>query len=139
MTAKLDSVNGQLTIYTGMYGVIQEKVFKYKFDPAKTSVLIDSLRAGKDSASVLSSVNTKSADSLKMLIVQNKELVTQIDSIKLAWDKEKNLVPAEEMAYAKAIGGLKQLKELLDQKIITDPEFATLKKKYIQVLQDSNP
>ena len=53
LTAQLDSVSGVLLKYTGMHSVLQEKVFHYNFDPAKTSFLIDSLRTSRDSVSVL--------------------------------------------------------------------------------------
>jgi hypothetical protein len=135
LTAQLDSVSGELTRYTGMYGVLQEKVFHYNFDPAKTSFLIDSLRSSRDSVSVLAA-GTKSmaSDSVLMLIKDNKTLMAKIDSIKIAWEKEKTFIPAEEIENAKVITGLKQLKELLDEKIISDAEFITLKKKYVMKL-----
>ena len=53
LTAKLDSVSRELTRYTGMYGILYEKVFHYQFLPEKTSFLIDSLRTSRDSVSVL--------------------------------------------------------------------------------------
>ena len=132
LTAKLDSVSLELARYTSMYGVLYEKVFHYQFLPEKTSFLIDSLRTSRDSASVLlSGASTLSKDSIMMLMKDNKTLAAKIDSIKLAWEKEKTAIPAEETENAKTITGLKQLKELLDEKIITDAEFLTLKKKYV--------
>jgi len=135
LTLQLDSVSGELVKYTGMYSVLQEKVFHYQFDPTKTSFLIDSLRTSRDSASVLlTGAGTHSKDSIMMLLKENKTLSAKVDSIKLAWEKEKTFIPAEDIENAKVITGLKQLKELLDDKIITDAEFLTLKKKYVEKL-----
>jgi hypothetical protein len=132
LTLQLDSVSGELVKYTGMYSVLQEEVFHYKFDPAKTAFLIDSLRSSRDSVSVLAvGTNSMAADSIMMLMKENKTLMAKIDSVKLAWEKEKTLIPAEDIENAKTITGLKQLKELLDEKIITDAEFLSLKKKYV--------
>jgi hypothetical protein len=132
LAVQLDSVSGELIKYTGMYSVLQEEVFHYKFDPAKTAFLIDSLRSSRDSVSALAvGINSMAADSISMLMIENKTLMAKIDSVNLAWEKEKALIPAEEIENAKTITGLKQLKELLDNKIITDAEFLTLKKKYV--------
>jgi len=130
LTAKLDSVSGELTRYTGMYSVLYEKVFQ--FLPEKTSFLIDSLRTSRDSVSVLTGgTNSMASDSVLMLMKENKTLMAKIDSVQLAWEKEKTFIPAEDIENAKVIMGLKQLKELLDEKIISDAEFLTLKKKYV--------
>jgi len=134
LTAQLDSVSGELVKYTGMYSVLQEKVFQYQFDPEKTSFLIDSLRTSRDSVSVLTGAKSMASDSVLMLMKDNKMLMAKIDSVKLAWEKEKTFIPADEIENAKTISGLKQLKELLDDKIITDAEFLTLKKKYVMKL-----
>lgn len=132
LTLKLDSISVELARYTGMYSVLYDKVFHYQFMPEKTAFLIDSLRSSRDSVSVLT-VGTKSmaSDSVLMLLKENKVLMAKIDSVKLAWEKEKTLIPVEDIENAKVITGLKQLKELLDEKIITDAEFITLKKKYV--------
>lgn len=141
LTAKLDSVNAVTGKYTVMYNVLKDSVLKYQFDPEKTAFLIDSLKTTRSAAAViLSTDTTKNAmvsDSIKVLLKQNVELTAKIDSIKSAWNAEKTAIPvisAEELDYAKAITSLKQLKEFLDAKIITDAEFATLKKKYIDKL-----
>jgi len=135
LTVQLDSVSGELTKFTGMYNAIKDKVFKYQFDPAKTSFLIDSLRSSRDSASVLlTGTLSLGKDSLIMLIKENKTLIAKIDSIKMAWEKEKVYIPEDEIESAKAITGLKKLKELFDDKIITDAEFLILKKKYVDKL-----
>jgi ribosomal protein L16 Arg81 hydroxylase len=115
-----------------MYGVLYEKVFHYQFLPEKTSFLIDSLRTSRDSVSVLiAGTNSMASDSVLMLMKENKTLMAKIDSTKIAWEKEKIFIPADEIENAKTISGLKQLKQLLDDKIISDAEFLTLKKKYV--------
>ena len=142
LTAKLDSVNTVNSKYMVMYNVLKDSLIKYQFDPEKTVFLLDSLKSSRSAAAMmLNDTDKQAADSIKMLvkqktelIKQNAELTSKIDSIKTAWTAEKNavpVIPAEELEYAKAITGLKQLKELLEAKIITDAEFATLKKKYI--------
>jgi hypothetical protein len=132
MTLQLDSVTGELARYTGMYGVLYEKVFHYRFLPEKTSFLIDSLRSSRDSLTTLPvGINSMASDSVLMLLKENKELTAKIDSVKLAWEKEKTFIPAEEVQRARVVNDLKQLKELLDDKIITDAEFLALKKKYV--------
>lgn len=138
LTAKYDSVNALVGKYAVMYNVIKDSVIRYQFDPEKTGFLLDSLNASRGAASALMfNANIQSADSIKILQKQNTVLISEIDSLKTAWNAEKNAgpcVPAEELENAKAITGLKQLKELLDARIITDEEFVILKKKYIEKL-----
>jgi hypothetical protein len=129
LTAKNDSLSGVVSSYTGMYNVLKDSVFKYQFDPAKTSFLIDSLRATRSAESALLSGSSQvSKDSVIMLMKENKTLSAKIDSLRRAWNDEKNAVPVISTEE------LKQLKELLDSKIISDSEFATLKKKYVEKL-----
>jgi hypothetical protein len=137
LTHQLDSVSKDLVKYVGVYDAIKEKVLHYNFDPTRTAYLIDSLKATRDStAALLSAVpkSTTTSDSLYMVLKESTLLKAKIDSIKVAWGKEKSAIPAEELEKAKALSGLKQLKELLDTKIITDAEFLTLKKKYLEKL-----
>lgn len=132
LSLKLDSVSGELARYTGIYSVLYEKVFHYRFMPEQISFLIDSLRSSRDSVSVpMGGAKSMASDSVLMLLKENKVLMAKIDSVKLAWEKEKSFIPSEEIAKAKVFKDLKQLKELLDAKIISDAEFLTLKKKYI--------
>ena len=137
LTLKLDSANGELIKYASVYNTIKEKVFHYNFDPTKLSFLIDSLRAYNDSTSLLLSVmpkSTASADSLILLIKENTMLKATIDSMKVAWEKNLVAQSGEEIEKLKAISSLKQLKELLDAKIITDVEFMAKKMKYLDKL-----
>lgn len=137
LTHQLDSVSKELVKYVGVYEAIKEKVLHYNFDPTRTAYLIDSLKTTRDStAALLSAVpkSTSTSDSLYMVLKESTLLRAKIDSIKVAWGKEKSALSSEELERAKALGGLKQLKELLDTKIITDVEFVALKKKYLEKL-----
>jgi hypothetical protein len=130
LTLKADSLSKDLAKHLAAYAVIKEKVFHYNYDPAKMSFLLDSLRSSRDTTAALLS-GKASRDSVAVLVKDNKKLKANIDSIKTAWEKSKTYIPAEEAERAKAIGNLRQFKELLDAKIITDAEFLTLKKKYM--------
>ena len=137
LSLKLDSVSKELVKYVGVYNAIKEKVLHYNFDPTRSAYLIDSLKASRDSTSALLSAVPKSttkSDSLYLVLKESTLLKAKIDSIKVAWEKEKSAIPAEELERAKALSGLRELKELLDAKIITDAEFLAIKKKYLEKL-----
>lgn len=137
LTLQLDSAKGELIKYTSVYNTLKEKVFHYNFDPTKLSFLIDSLRAFNDSTSVLLSAmpkSTASADSMIILIKENTMLKAVIDSMKVAWENNRVAQSAEEIQKLMAISSLKQLKELLDAKIITEAEFMAKKLKYLDKL-----
>ena len=137
LTVQLDSVSKELVMYQGVYTTLKEKVIQYNFDPSRTGVLIDSLRTSRDSTSALSSnmaASKASSDSIFMVLNDNKILKNRCDSIKLALEKYKSDVTAEDVEKAKAIGSLKQLNELLASKIITAAEYTLLKKKYLEKL-----
>jgi hypothetical protein len=129
LTVQLDSVSKELEIYHGVYTTLKEKVFKYNFDPAKTSSLIDSLRTTRDSTfTQLSSVSASLQDSLTLVKKENTDLHAMLDSLGLGDDPAKALAK-QEADKEKAVAELKQLKELLDAGIITQEEFDTKKKK----------
>jgi hypothetical protein len=135
LSLQLDSVSKELVKYVGVYNAIREKVIHYKFDPTRSAYLIDSLKASRDSLSAVLSGIPKSktaSDSLYLVLKEINLLKARIDSIKIAWSLEKSAIPPEEIEKAKAISNLKQLKELLDAKIITDSEFLVIKKKYLE-------
>jgi hypothetical protein len=73
-------------------------------------------------------------DSLAILKNENKMLRASIDSMKVDWEKKVEIFTAGEVIRATAVNDLKQLKELLDAKIITITEFTVLKKKYLDKL-----
>jgi hypothetical protein len=136
VTHRLDSVSKEMVKYLGVYDAIKEKVLHYNFDPTRAAYLIDSLKASRDSSALLIAGAPKSqlpADSINILLKENVKLMVQIDSLKSALTLNLS-VPPEELEKAKALGNLKQLKELLDTKIITDAEFLAMKKKYLDKL-----
>jgi hypothetical protein len=109
----------------------------YNFDPTRSAYLIDSLKSNRDSTAALLNAKPKStaqADSVSMLLEENIFLKTKIDSVKTLYEQNKVIITAEEIERARVIGSLKQLKELLDAKIINDAEFVTLKGKYLNKL-----
>jgi len=137
LSLKLDSVSKELVKYIGVYNAIKEKVLYYNFDPTRSAYLIDSLKASRDSTSALLTAvpkSTTASDSLYLLLKESTLLKTRLDSVKNAWAKEKAFLSSGELERAKALSGLKELKELLDAKIITDTEFLAIKKKYLEKL-----
>ena len=135
LSLQLDSVSKELIKYLGVYNAISEKVIHYRFDPTRSAYLIDSLKASRDSASAVllgRPVAKSASDSLYVVLKESELLKARIDSLKTAWGLEKSAISPEEMEKAKAISNLKQLKELLDAKIITDAEFLVMKKKYLE-------
>ena len=136
LTSNLDSVSGELVKYISVYNTIKEKVIHYNFDPTRSSFLIDSLKAVRDSTALLATIpkTTASADSIAMLLKQTALLKEKADSIRTAWEKFRASISAEEMDKVKAVNNLKQLKELYDSKIISETEFIMLKKKYLEKL-----
>jgi hypothetical protein len=137
LALQLDSVSGELTKYMEVYNAIKDKVIHYSFDPTRSSYLIDSLKSVRDSAAVVLGavpISTAAADSVAMLVKENAMLKSKIDSVKIAWAKNMEAINAVDVDKVKAVSSLKQLRELLDSKIITEAEFTLLKKKYLEKL-----
>ena len=78
VTLQLESTSGELIKYTGVYNAIKEKVIHYNFDPTKTSYLIDSLKASRDSSAVILLSEPKPA----------------VDSSKIAEEKRNSAISA---------------------------------------------
>jgi hypothetical protein len=131
LNAKLDSTSKELEIYYGVYTTLKEKVFKYNFEPSKTSSLIDSLRTTRDST--FTQLSTTLKDSITFLKKENKILSATLDSLESGNNSNAELAK-QDAEKTKAIADLKQLKELLDAKIITQEEFDTKKKKLLEKL-----
>jgi hypothetical protein len=137
LTVQLDSLSKELVRYVGVYSTIKEKVIHYSFDPTRAAYLIDSLKASRDSTAAFLGGATKStanADSINALIKENTMLKDSINNMNKTWEKDRASLTQEEIDKAKTVNSLKQLKELLDNKIITEPEFIALKKKYLEKL-----
>jgi hypothetical protein len=117
LTLKLDSVSKDREVYYGVYTAIRDSIIKYNFNPSKTSFLIDSLQMGRNSTLAgFKGLTTSQKDSLKLILANNEQLKSKVDSLmKAGGDK------------AQLVAELKQLKELLDAKIITQAEFDSKK------------
>lgn len=130
-TSQLDSLTTELDKYLGVYTTLSEKVFKYNFDPTKTSFLIDSLRTTRDST--FTSATDVLEDSL--LLMKNKNIILQsnLDSLNSEAGQIEALAIQEQIKDA-AVNDLKELKELLDSGIITQEEFDDKKMKLLEKL-----
>jgi len=132
LTKKLDSVSKELVKYVGVYDTLKKKVVHYNFDPAKTSFLIDSLSSLRGSSSML--LTNAYTDSIAVLKKENLAMKTSINFANSDAEKAKLFMTQEEIDKAKVVGILKQYKELVDNKVLTDAEFLVLKKKYLDKL-----
>jgi hypothetical protein len=126
LTLKLDSVSKDYTKYFNVYAVVKDSVIKYNFDPAKSAVLIDSLKTSRNSAfakddAVIASLK----DSVSLLLVDKRKLQATIDSLSVK----------KEVDITKMAADLKLLKELFDSKTITQEEFDKQKAAVMQKYQ----
>lgn len=119
LSMDLDSVSKDLVVYKGLYTTIKEQVVLHDFDPADMGAIIDSLRTGRDATlSGLTATSKSLTDSVAVLTKENAALKEMMAVLQTAeGDKEK------------LVAELKQLKELLDAKIITQAEFDEKKTK----------
>ena len=122
LSVQLDSVSKDQKLYYGLYTTIKEKVILTDFDPAKMPQIIDSLRAGRDATFAgLTAASASLRDTLALLNQENTHLKAKLDSLAVAGNAvsaDKNQLTAE----------LKQLKDLLDTKILTQAEYEAKKK-----------
>jgi len=128
-TLQADSLTMELDKYLGVYTALTEKVFKYNFDPEKTSFLIDSLRTTRDST--FTSATDVLEDSLLLMKNKNLYLQSALDSLNLVAGQMDDLAIQEQIKDT-AVEDLKELKELLDSDIITQEEFDDKKKKLLE-------
>jgi hypothetical protein len=70
-------------------------------------------------------------DSIAVLLQENTLLKATVDSLKTAWEKNMVIMMSEEISRSNTVNYLKQLRELVDAKVITEAEFITIKKKYL--------
>lgn len=120
-TVLLDSLSKDLARHELMYTAVKEKVMKHDFDPARTAVVIDSLKANRDaSMSGLTKETRALSDTLTLVKQENTKLKASLSS----WE---NRAANNEQV----VTDLQQLKGLLDQKIITQPEFDQRKNKLL--------
>lgn len=121
LSMKLDSVSKVKDRYYQVYKTVSEKVVHYPFDPTKTSSIIDSIKMDRETTlSTLSTTSAEMTDSVRILKAENAKLQNGLQDMAAAQgDKEKIIVE------------LKQLKELLDEKIITQEEYNAKKAKLL--------
>jgi hypothetical protein len=129
LTKQLDSLTGVLAVYVGVYDTLKKKVVHYNFDPARTTILIDSLMTRRDSTSKVVIANCD--DTIAKLNKKYNTLKAFVDSAYSAVERSKAASVEAEIDRANAVTVLKQLRELVVAKILTEEEFATLKKKYL--------
>ena len=120
LSVQLDSISKDQKLYYGLYTTIKEKVILHDFDPAKMPQIIDSLKAGRDATFAgLTAASESLRDTLAILNQENKNLRAKLDSLTVGpGGADKSALIAE----------LKQLKELLDAKILTQAEYDAKKK-----------
>ncbi len=117
LSVERDSLSKERDLYYGVYAAIKDKVVLHEFDPAQMPQLIDSLRTNKDATiNGLMEASTSLQDSLANLTKENMELKEKLSELSTGGDK------------TSLITELKQLKELLDAKIITQAEYDDKKK-----------
>jgi len=132
---KLDSLSKNEQLYYGLYTTIKEKVLLKDFDPARLGLIIDSIRAESSSSKTSTTATTAALttvtdhsdhlrDSLSMLTHENKSLVAKVDSMSLA------IHTMERMNADKVrlVSELKDLKGLLDSKLISQSDYESKKK-----------
>jgi hypothetical protein len=140
LTASLDSVTKNEVLYYGLYTTIKEKILLKDFDPTRLGLIIDSIRAIKgtpasmDASSkspvttaVLTTTHDPSPslrDSLSVITRENKLLVTRADSLELAI----HTMERNNMDKLRLVSELKDLKGLLDSKLISPSDYETKKK-----------
>jgi len=113
LTTQVDSLSKERALYYGLYEVIKEKVLLTDFDPARFDKIVDSVRSSRDSATLLAGAPvSRLRDSLSTMNSQNMQLKEKVDSL--------SLITADK---SKLMNELKDLKSLLDAKIITQMEY----------------
>jgi hypothetical protein len=140
LTASLDSVTKNEILYYGLYTTIKEKILLKDFDPNRLGLIIDSIRAingapasldGAQKLPVTTAVLTTThdpspsiRDSLSVMAKENKLLVMKADSLELAI----HTMERNNMDKLRLVSELKDLKGLLDSKLISASDYETKKK-----------
>ena len=121
LTGQVDSISKDRALYYGIYTTIKEKVLLKDFDPARFPQILDSIRASRDSAtSLLHAPMASLRDSLSMATQENIRLKARVDSMSVAITNHAD--------KTKLVAELKDLKSLLDSKVITQAEYDAKKK-----------
>ena len=118
LTMQVDSLSKERALYYGLYEVIKEKVLLTDFDPARFDKIVDSVRSSRDSATILAGAPVAGLrDSLATITKQNLQMKEKLDSLSLT-----------SVDKSKLMNELKDLKSLLDAKVITQAEYDEKKK-----------
>jgi hypothetical protein len=115
-------LNKTMIGYKSMYLTIKERIVHHDFDPADASFIIDSLKINRNKE--FSGMTLSLKDSLNGLIQENAKLKATVQNM-IVIKNSRSLI----------IYDLKQLKELLDEKIINQEEFIEKKAKLLEKLQ----
>jgi hypothetical protein len=135
LIAKLDSVTKNEQVFYGLYTTIKEKVLLKDFDPARLGLIIDSIRAtstpqhnttSATTAALTSTIEPTSPikDSLSLLVQENKLLTTKVDSMAV----EIQTIDRKNADKVRLVSELKDLKGLLDSKLISQSDYESKKK-----------
>jgi len=133
LTHQLDSVSKELVKYVAVYDTLKKKVIHYNFDPARTTYLIDSLKMRPIDSTYIK-LSTAYADTIAVLKKQNAVMKASLDFTNSDAEKTKVFLTQEEIDKAKTLTTLKQYRDLVDAKVLTEAEFIALKKKYLDKL-----
>jgi hypothetical protein len=133
LTHQLDSVSKELVKYVAVYDTLKKKVIHYNFDPARTTYLIDSLKMRPIDSTYIK-LSTAYADTIAVLKKQNAAMKASLDFTNSDAEKTKVFMTQAEIDQAKTLNTLKQYRELVDAKVLTEAEFIALKKKYLDKL-----
>ena len=133
LTHQLDSVSKELVKYVAVYDTLKKKVIHYNFDPARTTYLIDSLKMRPIDSTYIK-LSTAYADTIAVLKKQNAAMKASLDFTNSDAEKTKVFLTQEEIDKAKTLTTLKQYRDLVDAKVLTEAEFIALKKKYLDKL-----
>jgi hypothetical protein len=81
-STKTDSLSKELDKYTGLYAVLKDELVKKDFNPADMKSIIDSIKAGHDSALARVPVPIVNNDSLKYCTAVNDSMRLMNDSLR---------------------------------------------------------
>ncbi len=122
LSHSLDSVSQDREKYYNVYKVMSEKLEQGDFDPADAAAILDSVQSHHINAlAALTETSAVLSDSVKVLQEENVKLRESIEKMNNA-EADKDQIIIE----------LKQLKGLLDEKIITQEEFNDKKAKLLE-------
>lgn len=136
LTTKFDSVT---KIEKQYYSTLKEKVLITDFDPNRLGLIIDSIRAVKNKATTLENESASSAksavltmtestvslqDSLATMSKENKMLNSKVETMAL----EIQTIERKNADKLRLVSELKDLKGLLDSKLISQSDYESKKK-----------